>query len=338
MTRARDLSNLIGSGNYSSTTFTATAGQTAFTISHTQGFVQVFMNGLLLDETVDYTSNGTAITLTSGAAAGDEIEVVAYNTFSVGDALNTSAADSRYYTQSAADTRYVNTAGDTMTGDLNIQSGAISSVALTGSTRSDLFLIDNAAPTDRKRQTIRSDGGDLIFGTENDAINAFTTGMTLGSSGLNVEGKLQGHNLELENIKEWNITGSYSANTDYVFSTRNEIHGLGKGNGFYKFLVFTDSYNAGLSHYSVYTTYSTFFFVNQACNTNVMQTLTWPGVNMGHAANTGNRAVDIKVHHVYSSDANYPANQKFIFNPLVGMSNLSGGAGYTMRIYLYKVA
>ena len=87
MTRARDVANLIGSGNYSSTTFTATAGQTAFTISHTQGFVQVFMNGLLLDETADYTSNGTAITLTSGASVGDEIEVVAYNTFSVGDGI-----------------------------------------------------------------------------------------------------------------------------------------------------------------------------------------------------------------------------------------------------------
>ena len=111
MTRARDVANLIGSGNYSSTTFTATAGQTAFTISHTQGFIQVFMNGLLLDETVDYTSNGSAVTLTSGAAAGDEIEVVAYNTFSVGDALN----------QAAADTRYVNTTGDTMTGNLGVK-------------------------------------------------------------------------------------------------------------------------------------------------------------------------------------------------------------------------
>lgn len=113
MTRARDVANLIGSGNYSSTTFTATAGQTAFTISHTQGFVQVFMNGLLLDLTVDYTSNGSAITLTSGAAAGDEIEVVAYNTFSVGDALN----------QAAADTRYVNTSGDTMSGTLVASDG-----------------------------------------------------------------------------------------------------------------------------------------------------------------------------------------------------------------------
>ena len=87
MTRARDLSNLMGSGNFSSTTFTATAGQTAFTIAHTVGFVQVFMNGLLLDLTTDYTSNGSAITLTTAAAAGDEIEVVKYNTFSVGDAV-----------------------------------------------------------------------------------------------------------------------------------------------------------------------------------------------------------------------------------------------------------
>ena len=110
MTRARDLSNLIGSGNYTSTTFTATAGQTVFTIAHTQGFIQVFMNGLLLDETTDYTSNGTAVTLTEAATAGDELEVVKYNTFSVGDAMR----------QSDADTRYVNTTGDTMTGGLNV--------------------------------------------------------------------------------------------------------------------------------------------------------------------------------------------------------------------------
>ena len=133
MTRARDVANLIGSGNYSSTTFTATAGQTAFTISHTQGFVQVFMNGLLLDLTVDYTSNGSAVTLTSGAAAGDEIEVVAYNTFSVGDALN----------QAAADTRYVNTAGGTMTGNLGIHEASPSGslhVKGTSSTHGKIIL------------------------------------------------------------------------------------------------------------------------------------------------------------------------------------------------------
>ena len=120
MTRARDLANLIGSGNYTSTTFTATAGQTVFTIAHTPNFIQVFMNGLLLDETTDYTSNGTAVTLTSAATAGDELEVVKYNTFSVGDAI----------TQTAADSRYVNTTGDTMTGTLDVQ-GTITADGLT---------------------------------------------------------------------------------------------------------------------------------------------------------------------------------------------------------------
>lgn len=110
MTRARDLSNLIGSGNYTSTTFTATAGQTTFTISHTAGFIQVFMNGLLLDETADYTSNGSTVTLTTAANAGDELEVVKYNTFSVGDAI----------TQTDADTRYVNASGDTISGNLTV--------------------------------------------------------------------------------------------------------------------------------------------------------------------------------------------------------------------------
>ena len=133
MTRARDVANLIGSGNYSSTTFTATAGQTAFTISHTQGFIQVFMNGLLLDETVDYTSNGSAVTLTSGAAAGDEIEVVAYNTFSVGDALN----------QAAADTRYVNATGDTMTGTLNVNGLVNITNTYSSDTTEQLRVSDN---------------------------------------------------------------------------------------------------------------------------------------------------------------------------------------------------
>ena len=139
MTRARDVANLIGSGNYSSTTFTATAGQTVFSIAHTQNFVQVFMNGLLLDLTADYTSNGSAVTLTSGAAAGDEIEVVAYNTFSVGDALN----------QAAADTRYVNTAGDTMTSGLTINtaSSGLPSVSLQHSNSgADNFQIVAGTP------------------------------------------------------------------------------------------------------------------------------------------------------------------------------------------------
>ena len=69
-------------------TFTATAGQTTFATSgYTPSFLDVFMNGVhLLGGGVDYTAtNGSDVVLTSGAAAGDVVEVVAYSTFSILD-------------------------------------------------------------------------------------------------------------------------------------------------------------------------------------------------------------------------------------------------------------
>jgi hypothetical protein len=65
--------------------YTATASQTVFTgaddnsatLSYTQGRVNVYMNGLLLLNTVDYTQNvgGDTITLTSGALAGSILDI-----------------------------------------------------------------------------------------------------------------------------------------------------------------------------------------------------------------------------------------------------------------------
>ena len=181
MTRARDVANLIGSGNYSSTTFTATAGQTAFTISHTQGFIQVFMNGLLLDETVDYTSNGSAVTLTSGAAAGDEIEVVAYNTFSVGDALN----------QAAADTRYVNTTGDTMTGALTVDTSTTTNLNVDSANYGGIQL--KAAGTDTGYITSYTNGSGTesmyIGGADNVFIHTGTNhALSNGTTRLGIDG------------------------------------------------------------------------------------------------------------------------------------------------------
>ena len=72
---------------------------------------EVFMNGLKLDST-DTTITATQVTLAVAAAAGDEIEVVAYRTFESAD----------HYDKSTSDTRYVNTTGDTMSGDLTVGS------------------------------------------------------------------------------------------------------------------------------------------------------------------------------------------------------------------------
>jgi len=73
---------------YTRTSFTATAAQTTFSVSYTVGFVEVFLNGVLLNA-ADYTaSNGTSVVLSVGAASGDIVEFVAYNTMAIGNAAN----------------------------------------------------------------------------------------------------------------------------------------------------------------------------------------------------------------------------------------------------------
>ena len=58
------------------TELVATSNQTTFTISYAVGSKLVFLNGILLDNGVDYTAtNGTSIVLTNGAAADDVLTV-----------------------------------------------------------------------------------------------------------------------------------------------------------------------------------------------------------------------------------------------------------------------
>ena len=81
----------IPSYTYVRTNFTATAAQTTFTVAYTTGYVDVYMNGVKLIVGTDVTAtNGTSIVLASGAAAGDLIEVVAFETFNVANALTVS--------------------------------------------------------------------------------------------------------------------------------------------------------------------------------------------------------------------------------------------------------
>ena len=58
------------------TEFVCTSNQTTFTISYTVGELLVFLNGILLDNGVDYAAtNGTSVVLTNGAAADDVLTV-----------------------------------------------------------------------------------------------------------------------------------------------------------------------------------------------------------------------------------------------------------------------
>lgn len=67
---------LVGAAK-SVTSFTATAGQTAFNVDHSTGQENVFLNGVRLSES-QYTTNGSTITLNDAAADGDSVDVVVY--------------------------------------------------------------------------------------------------------------------------------------------------------------------------------------------------------------------------------------------------------------------
>jgi len=64
---------------YVRTSFTATASQTTFSATYNVGYVQVFVNGVLLNG-ADYTAtNGTSVVLAVGCNANDIVETIAYN-------------------------------------------------------------------------------------------------------------------------------------------------------------------------------------------------------------------------------------------------------------------
>ena len=71
--------------------YIATAGQTTFTgtdsngntLTYDAGYIDVYMNGVRLDQTDITATSGTSIVLASAAALNDEINIVCFGTFSV---------------------------------------------------------------------------------------------------------------------------------------------------------------------------------------------------------------------------------------------------------------
>jgi hypothetical protein len=84
--------------------FTATANQTVFsgadaggdTLAIVVGAEMVTLNGVVLEITADYTVTTSSVTLTSGAAAGDELNVYAFGNFEIANHYTKAAADALY--------------------------------------------------------------------------------------------------------------------------------------------------------------------------------------------------------------------------------------------------
>lgn len=125
---------------YVNQVFTATAGQTSFTIAggYSPSLVQVYQNGVLLVNGTDVTvTSGTSVVLAVGATVGDQIQVLGLSTFSVTGTINaTTVSDSlgnlRAVPQNAQTGAYVLVASDAgkhisiTTGGVTVNSGIFS--------------------------------------------------------------------------------------------------------------------------------------------------------------------------------------------------------------------
>jgi hypothetical protein len=88
--------------------FLATAGQTVKTgLSYTPSFIEVYVNGVLLTDTTDFTAtNGNSVTFTVALLLNDEVTVISLKTFTVADHYTKSEIDTLNYTKTASDARF----------------------------------------------------------------------------------------------------------------------------------------------------------------------------------------------------------------------------------------
>jgi hypothetical protein len=118
-----------GSTTLTTTDFTATSGQTSFTVTYTPALLQgVYRNGIKLGQ-ADYTAtSGTAIVLATGAITGDLIQVQYFSSLATTTAVNSISFGSTGLTPSTA------TAGAvTVAGTLAVANGGTGVTTSTGS-------------------------------------------------------------------------------------------------------------------------------------------------------------------------------------------------------------
>jgi hypothetical protein len=101
-----------GSTTLTTTDFTATSGQTTFSVTYTPALLQgVYQNGAKLG-LADYTAtNGTSVVLATGAVTGDLIQVQYFSSLSTTTAVNTISFGSTGLTPSTATAGVVTVAG-----------------------------------------------------------------------------------------------------------------------------------------------------------------------------------------------------------------------------------
>ena len=150
---------------YIDTEFTTQAGEDTFLAAYTVGFVDVYINGVLLAD-ADYTAtNGTSVVLTSVVALDtDVITVRAFSAFSAGDGITQTTADARYLLE-ANNLSDLNSASTSRT-NLGLGTAATADVqtSSTDTTADALMVVGAAGLLDRTQARTTLDFNTLDIG------------------------------------------------------------------------------------------------------------------------------------------------------------------------------
>lgn len=188
------LNAISGGGNagaqatFSREKFTATAGQTSFTVTggYDVGYLLVFMNGVLLDISDFTASDGVGFTLAVAAKAGDEIVAIKLDSFAIAELLRVTQISA-----SASDDVLTIDANDQFIVDGNMTVGANTSVG--GLKGISLKYADGALTTFGAQA---SSGGPVIgYGVhpKNGAADSYvsSTGISLNRSALAMDAEFK---------------------------------------------------------------------------------------------------------------------------------------------------
>jgi len=164
-------------------TITATASQTSIpNISYTVGAVHVYQNGIRLVDGTDYTAtNGSTVTLETGATEGDQIVIVSHGSFETSDTVSKASGGTFSSNVTVSGSVTANSLivpdGSIPLVDLDIDGGTDIGAALVDA---DLMIVDDGAGGTNRKATMsrlatymggKITGGSLVYIASSGAIS-----------------------------------------------------------------------------------------------------------------------------------------------------------------------